>query len=133
MIVRDRREKTAKRAGALSRPGPVELLFFVLLFGLDDLFGLGDLDVYDRLVLGDILVVYVVRLDYDLGAVGNFALEDHLAHRILDHALQYALRGPPADRGVDPRVGGLAQARASNLYGPPAMGELFPRPPFLIL
>src|SRR5918998_1518093 len=133
MIVRDRREKTAKRAGALSRPGPVELLFFVLLFGLDDLFGLGDLDVYDGLVLGYILVVYVVRLDYDLGAVGNLALEDHLAHRVLDHALKDALKGPRAERRVVASVGELVQSLASELYGHLAIGELLAQAPYLDL
>src|SRR5918997_1445304 len=133
MIVRDRREKTAKRAGALSRPGPVELLFFVLLFGLDDLFGLGDLDVYDGLVLGYILVVYVVRLDYDLGAVGNLALEDHLAHRVLDHALKDSLKGPRAERRVVTSVGELVQSLASELYGHLAIGELLAQAPYLDL
>src|ERR687894_21745 len=133
MIVRDRREKTAKRAGALSRPGPVELLFFVLLFGLDDLFGLGDLDVYDGLVLGYILVVYVVRLDYDLGAVGNLALEDHLAHRVLDHALKDALKGPRAERRIVASVGELVQSLARELYGHLAIGELLAQAPYLDL
>ena len=76
--------------GSVQSPGSAKLLSIPLLLGLHDLLGLADLDVHDGLILGDVLVGGIVGLDDDLGAVGDLALEDHLAHRVLDHSLQHA-------------------------------------------
>src|SRR5215204_1635317 len=69
----------------------------LLRFDLDDLLGLGDLDVYNGLFLVYVFRGLVVGLDYDLGAVGDLAAQDHLAHRVFDHALQHTLQGTRAE------------------------------------
>src|ERR671915_449579 len=94
------------------------------LLSLDDLLGLGDPDVDDGLALGDLLVGGVVGLDDDLGAVGDLALQDHLAHRVLDHALQDALQGPRAERRVIARVGELVEGGGRELDADLALDHL---------
>jgi hypothetical protein len=62
----------------------------IWLIGLDDFLGLGDSGVDFGFVLGHVVGGLVVSLDDDLGAVGDLALEDHLAHRVfrLGYVLQ---------------------------------------------
>src|SRR3712207_2775439 len=102
----------------------VELFLFG--FDLDHLFGLGDPYVDDGLALCDLLVGGVVGLDYDLGAVGDLALQDHLAHRVLDHALQDALEGPGAERRVVARIRELVEGLGGELDCDVALDHLLP-------
>src|SRR5215203_5416290 len=114
-----------RKAGALAPPGPVEVFSVVpLLLGADNLLGLNDLDVHDRLILSDIIVGDVVRLDDNLGAIGNIALEDHLAHGVLDHTLQHAPQRPSTKRRVVTRVGELVESRGGELDRHVALFEL---------
>src|SRR5918992_5446474 len=96
------------------------------LLSLDDLLGLGDLDVDNGIALGDLLVGGVVGLDDDLGAVRDLALQDHLAHRVLDHALQDALQGARAERRVVARLGELVEGSGRELDADLALGHLLP-------
>src|SRR5829696_1054731 len=113
-----------KGAGTKSRPLSCSPYFSLLGLDLDDFLGLGNLDVDDGLALGDLLVGGVVGLDYHLRAVGDLALEDHLAHGIFDHPLQDPLERPGAERRVVARVGELVEGLVCELHGDLALGHL---------
>src|SRR5215216_1109697 len=119
--------ENSMKQGRDVRPGPHVIRRVFLLLGLDDLFGLGDSDVHDGLVLGDVFWGLVVGLDDDLGAVGDLALQDHLAHRVFDHALQDSLQGTRAERRVVARLGELVEGSGGELDGDVALDELLPQ------
>src|SRR5829696_167785 len=119
--------RKSKRAGAFRTPrlslvpGCSSLL---LGFHLDDLLGLGDLDVHYRLFLVYVFRGLVVGLYDHLRAVGDLAAQDHLAHGVLDHALQHPLEGSGAERRIVALFGELVQGLGRELYAHVALDEL---------
>src|SRR5829696_9435986 len=119
--------RKSKRAGAFRTPrlslvpGCSSLL---LGFHLDDLLGLGDLDVDYGLFLVYVFRGLVVGLYDHLGAVGDLAAQDHLAHGVFDHALQYPLQGASAEGWIVAFLGELVQGLVGELDGNVALDEL---------
>src|SRR5215211_3243236 len=117
--------ESGQRKGRDMRPGlNIDRWFSLLRFDLDDLLGLRDPDVYNGLFLVYIFRGLVVGLDYDLGAVGNLAAQDHLAHGVFDHALQHALQGASPECGVVALVGELVEGLVGELDRYVALDEL---------
>src|SRR5215203_6559117 len=119
--------RKSKRAGAFRTPrlSLVPRCSSLLLgFHLDDLLGLGDLDVHYRLFLVYVFRGLVVGLYDHLRAVRDLAAQDHLAHGVLDHALQHPLEGPGAERRIVALFGELVQGLGRELYGYVALDEL---------
>ena len=71
-------------------------------------FELGDLGGLRRLAVEGQHVAFA--RDHDAVAVGDFAGEDHLGHRVLQVALDHPLQGPRAIGGI-PALGGQPVAR----------------------
>src|SRR5215218_1957643 len=117
--------ESGQRKGRDMRPGlNIDRWFSLLRFDLDDLLGLRDPDVYNGLFLVYIFRGLVVGLDYDLGAVGNLAAQDHLAHGVFDHALQHALQGARPEGWVVALIGELVQGLVGELDRHVALDEL---------
>src|ERR671920_264700 len=113
-----------ERAGDM-RPGPNVARYSTLLgFDLDDLLGLGDFDVDYGLFLVYVCRGLVVGLYYDLGAVGDLAAQDHLAHGVFDHALQHALQGPRAEGWIVALLGEFVEGFVGELDRHVALDEL---------
>src|SRR5215210_1025554 len=108
----------------MPRPQCRSLVFSLLRFDLDDLLGLGDLDVYNGLFLVYVFRGLVVGLDYDLGAVGNLAAQDHLAHGVFDHALQHTLQGACAEGWIVAFLGEFIEGFVGELNRYVALDEL---------
>src|SRR5215204_6240220 len=114
-----------QRKGRDMRPGPSVARYSTLLrFDLDDLLGLGDFDIDYGLFLVYVFRGLVVGLDYDLGAVGDLAAQDHLAHGVFDHALQHTLQGARPEGGVVAFLGELVQCLVGELDRNVALDEL---------
>src|SRR5215216_6678013 len=87
----------------------------LLRFDLDDLLGLGDLDIDYGLFLVYVFRGLVVGLDYDLGAVRNLAAQDHLAHGVFDHALQHTLQGARSEGWIVAFLGEFVESFVGEL------------------
>src|SRR5215218_9313816 len=117
--------ESGQRKGRDMRPGlNIDRWFSLLRFDLDDLLGLRDPDVYNGLFLVYIFRGLVVGLDYDLGAVGNLAAQDHLAHGVFDHALQHALQGARAEGWIVAFLGEFVEGFVGELDRYVAFDEL---------
>src|SRR5829696_3332062 len=113
-----------EKAGRVARPSFWLWWLSLLRFDLDDLLGLGHLDVHDGLFLVYVLGGLVVGLYDHLRAVGDLAAQDHLAHGVLDHTLQHPLERPGAERRVVALFGELVQGLVGELDRDVALDEL---------